>query len=1022
MLHTIPLGIVSSTAAAYLLEQSLLFDGAAYLSRTPGSAGNTKTFTIKMWVKIGTITDTRGLSGAASGGGGTDQIRISTTGSIEWYMDVYNGVSNIGYLTTSSLYRDFSGWQLLTFIWDTTQATAADRMQIWVGLTRLTAFATSSYPSLNADATGYMNTVPHRFGCRSGLDNFYHGYMASLGIIDGSGVTPDGNFAEVDAEGYINPIEYTGSYGTNGGAYDFADSSNFGLDVNNTVTGAATYTHTDAAVQGVSATPWTTGSLSIGAADSDRNIVVTIASNGNASNITKVEIDSGSGYVDMTVVKQYDSANPNGGGSCFALLVTAGTTATFRITGAGAKSIDVYRCIGMDISKFWFGTNSSDPMTTTVYCPAGGVVFGIAAAYAASLASVVWTGLVADTDHGPMTSGEDSGFSASSAFATVQDKLTVTCDPNVAVSERTLLVVAFGPTGVGNDFETSGFVSTDQLADTPTDDATLGIGNYTTLNPNNNGGSTLSEGNTKIVSAGGGYSGGGSTIYASSGKFYWEVTIDAVGGGGEHYHGVVPVGYPNTTSTARPGYSTDSWGIVGDSGVKKVYNSIQTTIAGTTTWSVADVLMIALDLDNGKMWFGENGTWYDSGDPAAGTGEQHASVSGTLTPAFSVYATGEDSTYNFGAKGFTYTPPTGFSVLATQNLPASTIDVPSDYMNTVLYTGNGTAIGSGGNAITGVGFQPDFVWMKSRSAATDHALYDSVRGTTKEIISNSTAAESTLTEGLTAFGTDGFTLGSDAAVNTNAATYVAWCWKAGGTAASNTDGSITSSVSANPTSGFSIVSYTGTAANATVGHGLGVAPSLMIVKNRTDADAWAVYHSANTAAPETDYLVLNTTAATADLNTYWNDTAPTTSVFSIGSVTNTNGSTDAMIAYCWAEVEGFSKFGSYTGNGSAAGPFIYTGFRPALVIIKNASGTTQGWQMFDNKRSSYNVTTNYIMAHSSDAEATGNGRLIDMTSNGLKIRASDNSINISAGLYIYAAFAEFPFQGGAGSTTQGRAR
>jgi hypothetical protein len=255
-----------------------------------------------------------------------------------------------------------------------------------------------------------------------------------------------------------------------------------------------------------------------------------------------------------------------------------------------------------------------------------------------------------------------------------------------------------------------------------------------------------------------------------------------------------------------------------------------------------------------------------------------------------------------------------------------------------------------------------------------------------------------------------------------AATFVAWCWKAGGTAASNTDGSITSSVSANPTSGFSIVSYTGTAANATVGHGLGVAPSLMIVKNRTDADAWAVYHSANTAAPETDYLVLNTTAATADLNTYWNDTATTTSVFSIGSVTNTNGSTDAMIAYCWAEVEGFSKFGSYTGNGSAAGPFIYTGFRPALVIIKNASGTTQGWQMFDNKRSSYNVTTNYLMAQSSDAEATGNGRLIDMTSNGLQNSSIDNSINISAGLYIYAAFAEFPFQGGTGSTTQGRAR
>jgi hypothetical protein len=515
-------------------------------------------------------------------------------------------------------------------------------------------------------------------------------------------------------------------YGRNGGMYDFADSSNFGLDVNNTVTGAATYTHTDAAVQGVSATPWTTGSLSIGAADSDRNIVVTIASNGNASNITKVEIDSGSGYVDMTVVKQYDSANPNGGGSCFALLVTAGTTATFRITGAGAKSIDVYRCIGMDISKFWFGTNSSDPMTTTVYCPAGGVVFGIAAAYAASLASVVWTGLVADTDHGPMTSGEDSGFSASSAFATVQDKLTVTCDPNVAVSERTLLVVAFGPTGVGNDFETSGFVSTDQVADTPTDDVTLGIGNYNTIDPNIPTSFTLSEANTKLVSVGAAYKAIGGTIaIEDTMRVYWEMTIDAIGDGGDTISGIVQLPYADWANGRLGGgggnAGSQAWAVTnGTTTAYKIHLNSVSAIAGTSALSNTNILMFAYDGPAGKLYAGVNGTFYSSADIGAGTGFIYDGITGPVLPAFGTYSASVGATFNFGAKGFTYTPPTGFVALATQNLPAATIDVPSDYMNTVLYTGEQLLVRV--MRLQVLVSNLTFVWIKNRDGLPSRRL------------------------------------------------------------------------------------------------------------------------------------------------------------------------------------------------------------------------------------------------------------------------------------------------------------
>jgi hypothetical protein len=327
----------------------------------------------------------------------------------------------------------------------------------------------------------------------------------------------------------------------------------------------------------------------------------------------------------------------------------------------------------------------------------------------------------------------------------------------------------------------------------------------------------------------------------------------------------------------------------------------------------------------------------------------------------------------------------------------TTIDKPSDYFETVTYAGGTTDISS-------LDFQPDFVWGKKRTGAENHALFDSVRGATKTLNSNTTAAESTRSGSLTSFDSDGFTMGgSDGIISSSGNNYVAWNWKAGGTASSNTDGSITSSVSANTDAGFSIVSYTGTGSNATVGHGLGVAPKVLILKSRTRSDGqWTVGSDMLTWSK---FLFLDATSAEQTFNLYQN-TAPTSSVFYLSGDGGVNQSSGSMIGYAFAEKQGYSKFGSYVGNGNADGPFIYTGFKPAFVMLKNTSATG-GWLIADNKRDPENIVDKKIFANLSNAEGTDN--VCDFLSNGFKLRTTDTSQNGSGNIIIYMAIAENPF-------------
>ena len=414
-----------------------------------------------------------------------------------------------------------------------------------------------------------------------------------------------------------------------------------------------------------------------------------------------------------------------------------------------------------------------------------------------------------------------------------------------------------------------------------------------------------------------------------------------------------------------------------------------------------DTVGFAFDADNGTLENFINGvsnatvasidmtkTWFPIGADA------HTAQNGTVH-------------WNFGQRPFKYTPPTGFKKINTYNLPDSSITDGSDYFNTVTYTGTG-----GTNNITGVGFSPDFFWLKDRTLANSHNLFDTVRGigasNTKRLSSNQTTAESTYST-ITSVNSDGFVLG-DGLGNQSGNSNVAWLWRASdSTAVSNTDGTITSTVSANPTSGFSVVTYTGNgSANQTVGHGLGQTPKIIIYKDRSAATAWRVIPA---FINDGYYLALNDTSAMVTASTsYFGSNTSTTLGISGSNSGIINASGNNLVAYAFADVEGFSKFGSYTGNGSTDGPFVYTGFRPAFVMIKLTSASGGNWHILDTSRDTYNLMINNLYPNSSIAESTSDHFRCDTVSNGFKLRTSSTQSNYSGQTFIYMAFAENPFK------------
>ena len=547
-----------------------------------------------------------------------------------------------------------------------------------------------------------------------------------------------------------------------------------------------------------------------------------------------------------------------------------------------------------------------------------------------------------------------------------------------------------------NNFSVTAGSGNDSLIDTPTPyaDGGNGRGNYCTLNPLDTGSATLTNGNLDVSMPSSGYGAVRGTIGVSSGKWYWEVTPTSLSAGTQL--GIAGVSAAFSSSTQIGALSTGYSYI--DSGHK--YGAGVYTFSYGASFTTSDVIGVALDLDTGTLTFYKNGT---------SQGSAFTGLSGTFSPAISDNSTSASSafTFNFGQRPFAYTAPSGFKALCTTNLPEPTIKKGAEQFNVVTYTGNG-----GTNFITGVGFGPGLTWIKSRSAATDHALYDTVRGVTKQLESNTTTIETTESTGLTSFGTDGFTVGSLAQLNTSGATYVGWNWKGGGTAVTNTQGTITSQVSANPSAGFSIVTYTGnlsSAGSSTVGHGLGVTPKMIVTKRRDNTSNWVVQF---TSLGQNKLLLLDTTDSTLDSVSLGGGTLPlpTSTTFGISYITGLGINNQTHVGYVFAEIPGYSAFGSYTGNGSTDGPFVYLGFRPRFIIVKRTDNVSGGdWTLWDSSRNTFNIVNSRLYTNVNAEENTVN--TYDFVSNGFKVRQVNGSTNnISSGTYIYAAFAENPFK------------
>jgi len=1108
----------------YTLDQSVRFnDGdSGYFIRTPASDGNLDSWTFSAWTKLANADNGRYLLGASIATSKWFHIAVNTSGQID--IRQFNGASYDFRKITDAVLRDVSAWYHIVVSYDSANATAEDRIKVYLNGERVTSFGTNTNPSSGLDSYVNQNHA-HTIGAfvnnnGSSFSNYYDGYLAEVNLVDGTTLLPT-SFGETKAGIWV-PIEYTGSYGTNGFYLNFKDdivsegfntvtyqgkgatqsisglgfspdlvwiksrtSSSQGHRVIDTVRGAplTLKTHTtDAEYNDTTA---------LTSFDADGFTLGSLADvNGSGNSYVAWAWDAGTGSAASNTDGSITStvkANPSYG---FSIVSYTGNGTDGASVGHGLSGVDFLIIKDRDNVRSWMVHSSASGFTDTDYlyfdttdykgrygatsflngAPSSTVInLGNHAATNGSTTNYIaycfeevsgYSKIGSYTGTGASGNTVSCGFrpaflmvkrtdSAQSWFIVDNTRepddsaaKTLELSPNVADAEPTYGsgdVATFTSTGFelavgnlnlsggtyifmafadtrdyafwkdqssnGNHFTPENLQYTDTLKDTPTN-------NFATWNTLRNGANVaLSEGNLKAVTSATVAQSAVGTIGMSSGKWYWEVRNE---GGSLSYTGIVDEGHAPSTYI---GSSSTGNGYAYNTGGQKVGPTSGTTATYGATYTTGDIIGVALDMDAGTIDFYKNnssqgeafsgltGTWFPavSGNGVAGKGGfvnfgQDSSFSGLEVP--------QGNTDGNGIGDFYYAPPSGFLALCAANLPAPAIDpnagqTPTDYFNTVTYTG------VGGQSITGVGFQPDFVWIKSRSASRDHKATDVVRGVNKELVPNETFTESTRTTGLTSFDSDGFTVGSESGYDNSGDNFVAWNWKAGGTAVSNTDGSITSSVSASPESGFSIVTYTGTGANATVGHGLSKAPDMIILKKRTnDTQAWQVYHSGNTSAPETDKLTLNTTAATVDDNTTWNDTAPTSTVFSIGTGSGTNENTDTYVAYCFANTDGMVKAGSYTGNNSTT--FVYTGFRPAFVMIKS-SNQTRNWITFDNKRTPTNQMDGHLHPSANIAEQTGTDE-IDFLSNGFNLRSPDNDTNTSAFEYVYLAFAEQPFK------------
>ena len=965
-------------STGYEIDQSIRFneDDSAHLDRTPSSESNRNTFTFSVWIKRGRLTSHGNILSAGSNS--NDFTFLSFINDQIVFAD-WNG-SYAWQLVSTAVFRDPASWYNIVAKYDDTQSTASNRVEIYVNGSKITAYDTESYPSQNYNNTEINSTDEHTIGKQtagSGANDLFDGYMAEIVLVDGTALDAS-SFGETNSDtGQWVPKDVSGlTFGTNGFHITGADSTALGEDVR--ISGDQVISYAASQYTGA------TGSYTY--------------SNG------RLEADT-----DNKAIRTADTFAGD-----FEFSWRYNTMANFVIgvyeTGEDGTFSDSSSVGNMqNMTASWYLQTSSVAANRDIFY--GGAV-------------QVNATTIADGDTWKMTrsSGTIKLIRNGSDVHTFSQTSTNTVRIVIAQGDASAdvgQVVWVDNSTLGNNFFSSGLATADQVTDTPTN-------NFCTLNPIETtwgAAVTLSDGNLAIA-------GTAATVWnnavatfktlPSTGKWIWAAEPNTSGGG--HCD---PWIVNETGLASRNNYvyvDANGWETTFDS------SSVHTVLnngAGRNasfTYGSGDFHVICFDADSKKLWFGvydvsagtlqfHDGSTGLTGDPAAGTNQTYTLTGNEFSIGFATY-TGRGGNVDFGQSDLLsqITVPSGFNFLNTENLPDPAIADPSKYFQSVEYATTTSAqdITFGGNS----DLAPDWLWFKRRDHASDHFLFDKVRGVLKTISSNDTNPEVTSAGSLTAFGTDGFSLGdggSDNDINgaSSSGNFMAWGWAAGGTSgSSNSDGSVTSTVSANTTAGFSICKLNpGGNNNITFGHGLGVAPRLVIVKNLEDATNWQVLHLDQGVGNK---IFLNSSNAAASDANMWQNTAPTSTVVSMGTAQTTN---EDVIAYCFAEISGYSKISNYVGNGDANGPFVNCGFKPAWVIGKRigGSGGYFDWFLFDSESPGFNVTNERIHPNNVQATDTGAGSL-DLVSNGFKIRTNTSSMNSSGDTIIFMAFAESPFK------------
>ena len=989
----------AADAAAFQLQKSVRFNSAdsAYLGKTFSSAGSTTTWTLSFWIKRAKL-GRRGILMSYNGSSIAEpdyaNIQFNSSDQLEV------GYAYATYKKTDRKFRDLSSWYHIVVRLETGNSTASDRVQIYVNGVKETSFASTHDPD-SSQSLAWNKAHDHRFG--SELNQFYNDcYFADTYFIDGTALDAD-SFGEFDDNGVWQAKDASGlTFGTNGfHLFDFANESGIGNDssgndndftVNNLVD--------DQATTGVSRI-WSSG-------DSDWSITgsgryATKSSTGQYADVFTNLLSPGTLYGFTVDIPDGD----DNGGWFFGDSNSTSLSGTHPNQGRGSNSIGMRGRASGHSEEGEVGVHGTFASANGVTA-SNNALTGFESVNPEGAISLdfvvdrsnhkVWVKLSSSSSWvkggNPTDSSSTPSFSIPSTGDLYFGFIQHDAQTNLDITQFSISQSADADTDVMRDVPTNG------SADDDTGAGGEVSGNYATLNPLHKlGDVSLANGNLDVSWSGSNGHSAYSTIAISSGKFYWEFTVS----------GTTSVGIYEADSAAGnwPGIGSDSFGYAPNG--QKVTNSSYSSYG--TAHSSGDVVGVAFDADNGKLYFSLNGTWQNSSDPENGTNPAFTGLTASAGyyAAIGYWNGGNSNSANFGQRSWAYSAPSGYSPICTTLLPTPTIADGSAYFDVKLYEGNGTGASST-QAITGFSFSPEFVWAKARSVTAASAIYDTVRGVTQRLASSKTAVYNN--EGyFESFDSNGFTVkGNSNNINADNETYVAWCWDAGSSTVSNTDGDITSQVRASQTTGFSIVSYTGSGtSNDSVGHGLNAAPELIITKNRDGAYSWRVLTTAIDGSLDRLFLDANNTKADqTGVN------VPTSSVFYVGSNLDHNKSGDGIIAYCISSVAGYSAVNSYSGNGNVDGPFIFTGFRPRWIMIKRTD-STNNWVVYDTARDTYNIGGRRLYTDFTDGENQNTSHYIDILSNGFKVRSdAGNLLNAGSGTYLYVAFAENPFQANGG--------